>query len=81
MVMFAQAGQRVALVAPHQAGVAANVSGLDRRQFALLRGEWNLPALLRGIVKGPERIGIKRDRQFDPRSSRLSESIWPCADR
>jgi hypothetical protein len=29
---------RAALVAPHQAGVADNVSGQDRRQFALLTG-------------------------------------------
>ena len=66
---------------PTQAGVADNVCSNDRRQFALLRGEWNLPALLGGIVKGPERIGIKRDRQSGPKSWRLSASIWPCTDR
>ena len=36
--MLTQARQRAALVAPHQAGVADNVRGEDRRQFALLTG-------------------------------------------
>jgi hypothetical protein len=39
------------LVASHQAGVADNIRSEDHRQFALLRGEWNFPALLRGIVR------------------------------
>jgi len=47
-----QTGQRAALVAPHQAGVADNVGGQDRRQFALLTGQWNFPAFLRRIVEG-----------------------------
>jgi hypothetical protein len=34
--VLAQARQRPALVTPHQAGVADNVRGGDRRQFALL---------------------------------------------
>ena len=38
--------QRAALVAPHQAGVADNVCGQDRRQFSLLTGQWNFPAFL-----------------------------------
>ena len=37
--MAAKARQRAALVAPHQAGVADNVCGQDRRQFALLTGQ------------------------------------------
>jgi class 3 adenylate cyclase len=37
--MLAQARQRAALVAPHQAGVADNVRSEDRRQFALLTGD------------------------------------------
>jgi hypothetical protein len=40
--MLAQARQRAALVAPHQAGVADNVCGKDR-------------ALLRGIARGLDR--------------------------
>ena len=44
--------QRPALVAPHQAGVADNVCGQDRRQFALLTGQENFPALLQRIVEG-----------------------------
>jgi hypothetical protein len=34
--MLTQARQRPALVAPHKARMADNVSGQDRRQFALL---------------------------------------------
>jgi hypothetical protein len=44
--MAASARQRAALVAPHQAGVADNVGSEDRRQFALLAGQWNFPALV-----------------------------------
>jgi hypothetical protein len=43
---LARARQRAALVAPHQAGVANNVGGQVRRQFALLTGQWNFPAFL-----------------------------------
>ena len=35
LAMLTQARQHPALVAPHQAGVADNVGGQDRRQFAL----------------------------------------------
>jgi hypothetical protein len=55
--MLTQARQCAALVAPHQAGVANNVGSEDRRQFALLTGQWNFPALLQRIVRGPERLG------------------------
>ena len=44
--MLTQARQRAALVAPHQAGVADNVRGEDRRQFALLTGHGNFPGFL-----------------------------------
>jgi len=37
--MLAQARQRAALVASHQAGVADNVCCEDRRQIALLTGQ------------------------------------------
>jgi hypothetical protein len=53
--MLAQARQRAALVAPHQAGVVDNVGSKDCRQFALLTGQWNFPALLQRIVEGPKR--------------------------
>jgi hypothetical protein len=36
-----------ALVAPHQAGVADNVCGEDRRQFALLTGHGRFPAFVK----------------------------------
>ena len=52
-----QARQRAALVAPHQAGAADNVCSKDRRQFSLLTGQWNFPALLGRIVKGPGLLG------------------------
>jgi hypothetical protein len=39
--MLTQARQRAALVAPHQARVADNVSGQDRCQLALLTGHGN----------------------------------------
>ena len=54
----AQARQRAALIAPHQAGVADNVGGQDRRQFALLTGHW-----LRGNRAGRRRrsqLWVKR---------------------
>jgi hypothetical protein len=41
-----------------QPRVADNVGGQDRRQFALLTGQWNFPALLQGIVEGPEQLAI-----------------------
>jgi hypothetical protein len=53
----------LALVAPHQAGVADNVSSEDRRQFSLLTGKWNLPALLQRIARGLDRhvrFGVSR---------------------
>src|SRR5262245_59055020 len=39
--MLTQSRQRATLVAPHQARVADNVGGQDRRQFALLTGHGN----------------------------------------
>ena len=60
---FAQARQRAALVAPHQAGVADNVCGQDRRQFALLTGQWNFPALLQRIVDGLRLRGNRAGRR------------------
>jgi hypothetical protein len=44
--MLTKARQRTALVASHQAGVADNVGGQDRRQFALLTGHGNFPGFL-----------------------------------
>jgi hypothetical protein len=55
--MLAQARQRAALVASHQAGVADNVGSEDRRQLVLLTGQWNVPALLPWIVEGPRLLG------------------------
>jgi len=46
-----------ALVALHQAGVADNVCSEDRRQFALLTGQWNFPALLQRTVEGLRPLG------------------------
>jgi hypothetical protein len=57
------ARQRAALVAPHQAGVADNVSGQDRRQFALLTGHGKVPRSLQRIVKGVRPVG---NRVGDP---------------
>jgi len=37
---------------PHQAGVDDIICSEDRRQFALLTGQWNFPAFLRRIVEG-----------------------------
>jgi hypothetical protein len=64
----AKARQRPALIAPHQAGVANNVCGQDRRQFALLTGQWNFPALLQGIVERPEQLG----NQWEGRDSTIA---------
>ena len=50
--MLTKARQRAALVAPHQAGVADNVCGQDRRQFALLTGHGSFPRSLQRIVEG-----------------------------
>ena len=47
MALDGQARQRAALVAPHQAGVADNVRGQNRRQFALLTGHGNYSAFYR----------------------------------
>ena len=63
--MLAQARQCAALVAPHQAGVADNVCGHDRRQFALLLGQknqlwWDLPAR-ESLELNAKIYGIPRD--------------------
>jgi hypothetical protein len=42
----------VPLSSPHQAGVDDIICSEDRRQFALLTGQWNFPAFLRRIVEG-----------------------------
>ena len=55
--MLTQTRQRAALIAAHQAGVADNVGSEDRRQFSLLTGQWNFPALLQRIVEGQGRLG------------------------
>jgi hypothetical protein len=55
--MLAKTRQRAALVAPHQAGVADNVCGQDRRQFALLTGHGNFPRPLQRIVEGRQLVG------------------------
>ena len=62
--VLAQARQRPALVTPHQAGVADNVCGQDRRQFALLTGQRNFPALLRRIVDGLRLRGNRAGRRL-----------------
>jgi hypothetical protein len=36
---------------------ADNVGGQDRRQFALLTGQWNFPALLQRIVERTRSAG------------------------
>jgi hypothetical protein len=53
--VWPEAGQRAALVAPHEAGVADNVCGEDRRQFALLTVHGNCPRFLH-IVGGFGRV-------------------------
>jgi hypothetical protein len=58
----AKARQRAALVAPHQAGVADNVSGHDSRQFALLTGHWNFSALMRPIAENAGPIGNQSEK-------------------
>jgi len=57
-----------ALLAPHQAGVADNVGGQNRRQFALLTGQWNFPALLQRIVEGTAWLG----NQWEGRDSTIA---------
>ena len=47
----------IALVVSHRAGVADDVGGQDRRQFALLMGHGNSPACLQRIVEGAARLG------------------------
>jgi hypothetical protein len=47
-------------VALRQAGIADNVCGQDRRQFALLTGHGNFPALLQRIVERTEQLGNQR---------------------
>ena len=71
--MLAQA--RRALVAPHQAGVANNVGSKDRRQFALLTGQWSFPALLQRIVVGLECSGNLMD--CPGLASRPTSSVLP----
>jgi hypothetical protein len=55
LTMILQTRQCPALVTPHKAGVADNDWGQDRRQFALLTGQWNFPALLQRIARGLNR--------------------------
>src|SRR5258708_672813 len=43
LTMLLQTRQCPALVTPHKAGVADNVCGQDRRQFALLTGQGKSP--------------------------------------
>jgi hypothetical protein len=43
-------------MALHQAGVADNVGGQDRRQFALLTGHGTLPVFLQWMVEEFERL-------------------------
>ena len=57
MATSSREGERAALVAPHQAGVADNICSEDRRQFALLSGHGNFPAFLQWMVEEPERLG------------------------
>ena len=66
--MLTQTRRRPALVAPHQAGLADNVGGEDRRQFALLTGHGNFPALLQRIVERPEQLG----NQWEGRDSTIA---------
>jgi hypothetical protein len=40
-------------------GLADNICGQNRRQFALLTGHWNFPALLQRIVEGLNSEAIK----------------------
>src|SRR5262245_12018291 len=49
----AQARQRSALVAPHQAGVADNIGGENRRQLPLFTVHANFPRSSCWIVVGP----------------------------
>jgi hypothetical protein len=51
-----------------EARLADNVGGQDRRQFALLTGQWNFPALLQRIARGLVRFGSMLSKK------RLSES-------
>jgi hypothetical protein len=59
LLVILQARERAALVAPHQAGVADNVGSEDHRQFSLLTGQWNFPALLQWILEGSRPTGMK----------------------
>jgi hypothetical protein len=47
----------LALVAPHQAGVANNVGSDNHRQFALLTGHGNFRRSLQRIVEGVRPVG------------------------
>src|SRR5580700_458605 len=57
----------IACLALHQSivpsRVADNVGGQDRRQFALLTGQWNFPRSLQRIVEGVRPVG---NRVGDP---------------
>ena len=54
--MLLQTRQCPALVTPHQAGLADNINGQDRRQFALLTGHGNYPEGLHGGSQFAERV-------------------------
>jgi hypothetical protein len=56
--MLAQAHQRAALVAPHEARIADNVCGQDCCQFALLTGHGSFPRYCSGSARLPgNRVG------------------------
>ena len=65
--MLAQARQRAALVAAHQAGVADNVCGEDRCQFAELQGPEELPRI------------AAEDRRWPLRGNRAGEAAQESA--
>ena len=60
LAMLAQARQRAGLITTHKAGLADNVGGQDRRQSALLTGQWSFPALRLRIVGGSRLLGNQR---------------------
>ena len=51
--MVLQSRNSTTLIPANQAGIADNVGGDDRRQFALLTSHGNFPRLLQWIVEGP----------------------------
>jgi hypothetical protein len=48
----------------------------DRRQFALLTGQWNFPALLQRIVVGPEQLGNRSGGHL--LGDHDGVSLWLC---